>query len=182
MASWKGHCTKEYRNSILRNSEKVLYTVNKERGEEWRKWFSIRPGGKELWRWALQVREFCLQVKYDASDIRLVDKLSSMRSWWLFVLLINWDLWVSNQVDQLYQVGFLRNLGTMPSPERFIECSRLIWHFEQAFRHVLFQNFQLLFQGMSMVEWVKAQARHSHIIDHLTVLYDSSIFVHITEP
>jgi hypothetical protein len=54
--------------------------------------------------------------------------------------------------------------------------------FEQAFRHVLIQNFQLLFQGMSMVEWVKAQAQHSHIIDHLTVLYDSSIFVHITEP
>jgi hypothetical protein len=119
---------------------------------------------------------------HQTSGCKLVDKLSSMRSWWLFVLLINWDLWVSNQVDQLYQVGFLRNLGTMPSPERFIECSRLIWHFEQAFRHVLFQNFQLLFQGMSMVEWVKAQAQHSHIIDHLTVLYDSSIFVHILNP
>jgi hypothetical protein len=133
----------------------------------------------ELCRWGNFVCRSSMM--HQMSSCKLVDKLSSMRSWWLFVLLINWDLWVSNQGDQLYQVGFLRNLGTMPSPDRFIECFHLIWHFERAFRHVLIQNFQLLFQGMSMVERVKAQAQHSHIIDHLTVLYDSSIFVHITE-
>lgn len=149
MASWKGHCTKEYRNSILRNSEKALYTVQKKEEKNGGRGSLQDQVGRncegELCRWGNFVCRSSMM--HQMSGCKLVDKLSSMRSWCLFVLLINWDLWVSNQVDQLYQVGFLRNLGTMPSPDRFIECFRLIWHLSKLSDMFWFKTFNYCFKG-----------------------------------
>jgi hypothetical protein len=70
----------------------------------------------------------------------------------------NWLRFVSFliKLTQLYHVGSMRNLGTMPSPDRFIEWFCLKWHLSM----LSDISWSKIFNYSFKMKWVKAQ--HSH--------------------